>query len=264
MNELREGFTYQPRQMAVDPDEEARQLRLCGIDPALYEGCVDPVAFIGLSIQEGVRNGVSANGAVNMGTTIVQHRPVKLGEPLNVTGTITNVKPQPRGIVATSDTWYETISGERAITASRLSLRPNLDTPDARGAGVRPAPVIEDLSRLTVIDEDSLNPEAVKAYGAKTTNLIHVDPEAAAKSGYRAPIIGGGHGVRYLTAAIWRRFRPRAVSLEIYFRRPLFWDDRFQICAQEENGTWTAVCLLKDGKVATEVRLSALKAAEMA
>jgi len=252
------GFRFKERAMVVDADEEARLLKHCGIDLSLYGGAIDPAAFISLAIQEGVRNGISANGAVNMYQSIVQTKPLNLGEEIIVTGEVLSVEYTPRGRVMVSETWFADSSGVRAVTARRVGVMTNPLTPDARGAGNRPAPVVEDLSLLQEIDSVVLTPEDVKGYGAKTTNFIHTDPETARRAGYRAPIIGGGQGVRHMTAAMWRRFAPSAVDMDIYFRRPLFWDDRFSVLVDEGDRTWKAICLAKEGKVATEARINRL------
>ena len=46
------------------------------------------------------------------------------------------------------------------------------------------------------------------------------------------------------------------LNLDIYFRRPLFWDDTFSVMVDEQNGEWKAICLAKDGKVATEAKIN--------
>jgi acyl dehydratase len=255
------GFRYQMRVMTVDAAEEARQMGHCGIDPATFRGCVDPSAFITLAIHEGVRNGISSNGGVNMVEALMQHRPVRRDEKLTVSGEIVDVQPSPRGLVTTSATWYHGENGELAIASRRRSLktdpRQHAD-PNLRGAGTRPPPVIADVSALKTLGRFTLTPDDVKGYNRNTTNRIHFDEDAARRAGYRAPIIGGGHGVRFLTAAIWQAFAPRGLDVEIYFRRPLFWDDAFDIMADEAGGRWQAMCLAKDGKVATEMRINAI------
>ena len=249
------GLKFQQRVTTVEAAEQARLVRLCGVDPALYGDTMDPAAFISLAIQEGVRNGVHANATINMVQRLVQHRALKLGEPLTVNGEILDVREVPRGRVATSEVWWSGADGRRALTADRQSLRPDASKVGTRGAGERPPPVIDDVSRLKRLREVTLNPEDVKAYSGPH-NPIHFDPEVAVKSGYRAPIMGGTQCVRYLTAEIWRRFAPRTLDLDIYFRRPLFWDDSFTVMVEERNGAWTAICLAKDGKVATEARIN--------
>jgi len=252
------GYQYQSRIMTVDAEEQQRLVGLCGIDPAVFGDDMDSSGFISLAIQEGVRNRIHANGTVNMVQGLHMHRPMKLGEPLTVRGQILNVEEVPRGRVATSETWYEGADGQRALTSGRRSLRPDaskIGTPrGTAGAGEKPVPVVEDPSRLKKIATYALSPEGVKAYTGPH-NPIHYDPEAAKRGGFRAPIIGGGQGVRFLTAEIWKRSRPKAIDMDIYFRRPIFWDDTVDVMVEEKDGTWTAMCLMKDGKICTEATI---------
>lgn len=249
------GYCFQSRQMTVDAAEQDRLVGLCGIDPSVFGGCMDPAGFISLAIQEGVRNHIHANGTVNMVNTLIQHRQMRLGEPLTVTGEILDVEEVPRGRVATSETWFVGADGRHALTSRRRSLRPDPAKVGTRGAGERPVNVIEDVARLKALGEFTLTPEGVKAYSGPH-NPIHFDPEAATRGGFRAPIIGGGQGVRFLTAEIWRRFAPQVLELDIYFRRPIYWDDTFSVMADERDGRWHAIGLVKDGKVATEARIN--------
>jgi len=251
------GYRFQSREMTVEAAEQARLVGLCGIDPDIFRGAMDPAGFISLAIQEGVRNRIHANGTVNMVNTVRQDRQMRLGEPLTVTGEILDVEEVPRGRVATSEVWFSGADGKRALTSRRRSLRPDASKAATRGAGERPDPVIADLATLKTVGTFTLTPEGVKAYSGPH-NPIHFDPEAARRGGFRAPIIGGGQGVRFITASIWQRFRPAVLELDIYFRRPIYWDDTFTVRVDERDGTWRAICLAKDDKVATEARISRL------
>lgn len=253
------GLQYRERQLVVEAKEQARLLGLCGIDPAVFGGMVDPVAFISIAIREGVRNGVSSKGAVNMAQTITQLRPLPLDEPLTVGGGILTVEEVPRGKVAFSQTWFAGADGERVITSTRKSLRPDPAKAAVRGTGHKPVPVIQDLGRLKAVNRIQLTPECVTAYTGPN-NPVHTDPEAAKRSGYRAPIMGGSQGMRYLSAELWRHFRPRVLDLEIFFLRPIFWDDAFEVMVEESAASWQAICLAKEGKVAVEARINRLQA----
>ncbi len=254
-----QGLTYRDRNMTVAAQDQRRLLTLCGIDPAVFDGHIDPAAFITLAIQEGVRNRVHANGTVNLAQRLVQHRPLTLNEPLTVSGQILDVQEVPRGRVVTSETWFCGADGQRALTTGRLSLRPGVDMASASGTGEKPAPVITDVSVLTALETATLTPEGVTAYTGPE-NPIHFDPEVARRKGYRAPIVGGGQCVRFLTAAIWRRLAPRTLGLEIFFRRPVFWDETATVMADERDGQWTAICLVVNGRVTTEARITELSA----
>lgn len=254
------GLTFADRAMTVESAVEHRALRTCRIDPAVYGATVDPTTFISRAIAEGVRNGVHANGTVNMAQRLVQHAPLRLDEPLIVSGRILDVRPVPRGKVAISETWFKAGDGERAVMAGRRSLRPDPDKAGVRGAGDVAPPVVKDVGALKVLRDVTLTPEMVKGYDSEAINPIHSVPEAAIKAGFRAPIIGGGMGVRYLMAEIWSRLAPRAIDIEIYFRRPIFWDDTVTIRVEEKGDTWTAICLAKGDKVATEARINSISA----
>jgi acyl dehydratase len=134
-------------------------------------------------------------------------------------------------------------------------LRPDPAKVGTRGAGERPEAVIASVDGLTAVGTYTLVAERVRAYSGPH-NPIHFDPEAAKRGGFRAPIIGGGQGVRFLTAEIWRRFAPQVLELDVYFRRPIYWDDTIVVMIDERNGTWRAIALIKDGKVATEARIN--------
>ncbi len=252
------GFEYQPRHVTVTAEEQRRLVALCAIDPDVFGDDIDPTGFISLAIQEGVRNRIHANGTVNMAQRVDMHRPLRLGEPLTVRGRILDVQEVPRGRVATSETWYEGADGSRALTTGRSSLRPGpppaADARPTGGAGDKPPPVIHDPAALRRIAGYTLTPAAVAAFSGPH-NPIHFDPEAARRGGFRAPIIGGGHGVRFLTAEIWKRARPLQLDVDIHFRRPIFWDDAVDVMVQEQNGAWTAMALMKDGRICTEVAI---------
>lgn len=251
------GMKFQDRVMTVEAEEQRRLLDVCGIDPAIFGDNIDPAGFITLAIQEGVRNKVHANGTVNMAQRLLQQRRMTLGEKLTVSGQILDVVEVPRGRVATSEIWYSGADGRRALTASRKSLRPDASKVGTRGTGEKPLPVIADPGALKEVGRFAFTPEGVTAYSGPH-NPIHFDPEVATRNGYRAPIAAGTQCVRFMTAAIWRRFAPQTLDLDIYFRRPLFWDDSFSVMVDERDGEWKAICLTKDGKIAAEARINAI------
>ena len=248
------GLRYDERTFSINAAEQNRLLQLCGIDPAIFADHIDPVAFITLAIREGVRNGVSSAGAVNMAQTVTQHRQLRLGEPITVNGEILSVDEVARGRVACSETWFCGANGQRAITSTRKSLRPDPAKAAVRGTGHKPVPVIQDISVLKEVNRITLTPECVTSFTGPG-NPVHTDPEVARRSGYRAPIMGGSQGMRYLSAEIWRRFKPRELDLEIFFLRPIFWDDTFSVMVEESSEKWRAICLEKDNKVMVEARI---------
>lgn len=252
------GFEFKAEEVVVTEELQAEKLAACGLESKSFGGYVDASFFIALGIHTGINNGISAEGNVNMLTSLVQHRPVRLGEPLIARGSIIRVKDVPRGQSIETDVWFEDQGGKRAISAPRKSLRPNphsirLDAASNRGAGDRPAPVIENTEVLSRFESYQLNPHQVKSYSSEG-NSIHYEMESARKAGFRAPIIGGGMGVHYLIHTLWQACSPRSFDLSVYFRRPIFWDDEFVVAADP----WRAIALLREGKVLTEARINEL------
>lgn len=261
------GFQYQTHVIETSTETQVQRLEACGVDPSVFGGDVDPAFYIGLGIHAGIDSGISAEGNINMLQRLIQHRPAKLGEALTVKGEIKAVTPVPRGIRVDTDVWFEDGSGARVISCPRTSLRPqaNQTASNGPGAGQRPQNVITDVSALTRLDTYQLTPERVKSYSVEG-NSIHYEQEAAEKAGFRAPLIGGGMGVHYLTAQMWQDRRPHAFDTEIYFRRPIFWDEAVQVGVVDAGDQWQAMGLLKlpmDGeaeggfaKVGTEMVIS--------
>jgi acyl dehydratase len=246
--EPRAGFEFTLQTLSVPADFQAEKLRAAGIEPAVFGDIVDPSFFIGIGIRAGIRSGISAEGNVNMVQRLVQMRPVRLGEVLTVRGRIERIREVPRGHTVDTTVTFEDASGAMVIDASRTSLRPDPDQGARRGAGERPPPVVPDPALVRVLGEHRLTPERVKRYSMEG-NSIHYDEEAARRAGFRAPMIGGGMGVHFLAALLWSRGAPRALDLDIYFRRPIFWDDRFTsgvLGDDHDRPGWKGLCLLRD------------------
>ncbi len=253
-----EGFQFAAAEVTVSAEHQEEKLAACGLDHSLYAGCVDPAFYIGLGIRAGIRNGISAEGNVNMLQTLIQHRPVLLGEVLTVHGAITKITQVPRGLTVDTEVWFDGADGKTAISAPRRSLKPDPTRGSKRGAGDRPAAVIEDLSSCDICASYALTPGSVKRYSSEG-NSIHYEMDAAIKAGFRAPIIGGGMGVHYMIHALWERCQPRSFDLSIYFRRPIFWDDEFAVVTVPGTEHDRAVGLIRDDKVLTEARINKLE-----
>tara|TARA_B110000444_G_scaffold252071_1_gene280848 strand:+ start:2108 stop:2995 length:888 start_codon:yes stop_codon:yes gene_type:complete len=280
-----QGFNYLPDTVAVTAAHQIDKLFTCGIDADIFAGYVDPAFFIGIAIHAGINSGISAEGNINMLQSLRMHRPVLLDEELAVKGQIVAVTEVPRGLRVDTDVWFEDTHGQRVISAPRTSLRPDPQRAESKshsadvtdkykakdkdkGAGERPQPVVDDLSALAFLASYQLTPEGVRAYSMEG-NSIHYEMEPAQKAGFRAPLIGGGMGVHFLMAELWQAHKhsggPQAFDAEIYFRRPIFWDDSVGVYSRaDEQIGWNAMALLKEDaqgkqKVGTEISLKLFK-----
>ena len=251
------GFEFISETAIVTKQYQTEKLLACGLDATILGDFVDASFYIGIGIRAGANSGISAEGNINMVQTLIQHRPIRLGEPLTFRGLIKNITQVPRGISIHTHAWFEDEGGNRVISIPRQSLKPG---PSKTGnAGQRPPLVIENPSDLNLLSEHQLTPSQVKAY-SEEGNSIHYNMEAANRAGFRAPIIGGGMGVHYLLSSIWQAFNPKAFEMSLYFRRPIFWDDTFAVgVKKKDSDTWPAICLLRQGKVLTEARIDNLE-----
>ncbi len=248
------GFELNQEASIVTQEYQAEKLASQGLDASLFGHQVDPSFYIGIGIRVGIASGISAEGNVNMLSRIVQHRPVALGEVLISKGRIVSVEDVPRGRRISTDVWFEGSDGERAVSVPRVSLKPDPSKAGARGAGESPAPVVENVGMLTAVSEHRLTPAGTKDY-SREGNAIHYEMGAANQAGFRAPIIGGGQGVHFLMAAIWGQGLEK-VDLDIYFRRPIFWDDTIVVGVSRDM---SAVASLRAGKVLTEIKVNERK-----
>lgn len=259
------GFEINPAEITVSAEHQRDKLACCGIDPDVFGDSVDPSFFIGIGIQAGIRSGISAQGNVNMLQRLVQYRPATLGETLMVGGKVVTVTEVPRGHTVETQIAFTDTSGEVVIDASRTSLRPDPAKGAARGAGQRPADVVPDTAAAQSLAAHQLTPDQVKDYSMEG-NSIHYEEGAAKAAGFRAPMIGGGMGVHYLAAALWSKGTPHTLDLDVYFRRPIFWDETFSSAVlgnTSDRASWQALCLLRDEgaaglKVLTEARVNTL------
>ena len=242
------GFEFKGTGIHINRAFQTEKLELLGLSPSLYGDYVDPSFYIGLGIQAGIEAGISAEGNVNMVSTLRMHRPVRLGEELFARGRIEAVDAVPRGLQIGTDVWFEGLDGERAVSVPRRSLKPD-SSKEKKGAGQRPPAVISEVASLARLSECRLTPDIVCAYSSDG-NSIHYDRESANRAGFRAPIIGGGMGVHYLIAELWFELGSE-IWLDIFFRRPIFWDDEFYVGRSDDG-----IALIRGDKVLTEARIN--------
>ena len=258
------GFRYAEEEISVSLDFQREKLRACGLEPSVFGTDVDPAFFIGLAIQAGIRSGISAEGNINMLQGLTMHKRPVLGQELAVSGEILSVANVPRGLRVETDVAFLSNDGDRVISARRVSLKPNTEAVSTKlGAGERPASLISDVKELSMGGIMELTPQAVRDYSVEG-NSIHYEEEAAARAGFRAPIIGGGMGVHYLTHAIWSKRTPTFFDADIFFRRPIFWDEKLRIgVSKEQFVSETKMAVVKNSlpeqKIGTEMLLKMIE-----
>ena len=121
------GFTFKPETFVLGQDDQNRKLAACGIDASVFGSYVDAAFLIGAGIHVGIRNGISAEGNVNMLQRLIQRRQVRLGETLTGQGYIKAVTEVPRGWTVDTEVWFEDRDGQVVISVPRRSLKPDPD-----------------------------------------------------------------------------------------------------------------------------------------
>ena len=87
----------------------------------------------------------------------------------------------------------------------------------------------------------TLVPDQIADYSSEAGNLIHSDPVGAKDQGFWAPIAAGLMGIHFYREALERAYRPKSFDLEVWFRRPMFWDDTLTLVAREDGGRIAAM-----------------------
>ena len=139
----------------------------------------------------------------------------------------------------------------------RAGLRPEKTRTANSGATdfVKPPeeiqPGFENIWRRTLV------PEEVARYSNDGRNKIHSDPEIARQFCFRAPIAAGLIAVHYYLEAVAHRCASGTLDIEIWFKRPMFWDETLTLRHKTVNGQLTGMRIdNKVGKVASMARIN--------
>ena len=101
-----------------------------------------------------------------------------------------------------------------------------------------------------------LNPKKVADFSSEAGNLIHSDPKVAKQHGFRAPIAAGLMGLHFYRKFIVENFETKSFDLQVWFRRPMFWDDELSLFVKEYNfKTFDMHLLGSNGKPTSNCRL---------
>lgn len=236
---------------SVSRAEQHRRLQLCNIDPSLYEDIIDPSAFTALAIQEAALEAPLPTG-VHAGQRLSIQRFPRFEERLWIR---TATLPPSRVDCGDLIRFEASVADGQGIQAVETAEDLLVFDPAAPRATKSAAPEARQERFTSTRGSVTFLPDRVRGYCGPDANPIHFDPAAASAAGFRAPIIGGEQGVRYVMALIWRELQPATLDISLRFIRPIFWDDQCELIVEEVAGRWTSVSLAKNGKVATEITL---------
>ncbi|MDP6830025.1 MAG: MaoC/PaaZ C-terminal domain-containing protein [Alphaproteobacteria bacterium] len=229
------GYEYKPQRFTVEHIQQENRLADCGIDPTVHGDRVD-LTFLGFPILDAMMApGVPLTGQVHVYQRFIQKAPLMLGQQLHMTGRISAIEPVAKGEVVRWSFEVTDDDGRVLVIVDRAGLR-SLPNAAARGGATDfLAPPSEDRAGFTELWQRPLTPERVANYSRDGRNRIHSDPEIAKKFGFRAPIAGGLMGVHYYLEAIAHQGQPDRLDLEIWFKRPMFWDETLTVLRRKEG-----------------------------
>ncbi len=251
------GYEYKPQRFAVERIQQESRLADCGIDPGVHGDRVD-LTFLGFPILDAMMApGVPLTGQVHVYQRFIQKVPLILGQTLHMTGRISAIEPVAKGEVVRWSFDIADDSGRILVKVDRAGLRSLPNAGASAGATDFLAPPSEDRTGFTALWQRPLTPERVANYSRDGRNRIHSDPEIARKFGFRAPIAGGLMGVHYYLEAIARDGQPDQLDLEIWFKRPMFWDETLTVMEHRDDDRVTAMRIENEAqKAASLARLN--------
>jgi acyl dehydratase len=245
----------------VDPDKVAAYAKVCGFAlreklPPTYPHVL---AFpLHMAAMADGRFPFGAVGLVHIENRIVQHRPIALGEELEIRVRATKLEPHPRGrtFALLSDV---VVDGERVWEGISTMLRrgggsgggpaeagPSGDSTQATGAAAMPgdsaASSPESSGGSTGVSsappgiEWRLGGDLGRRYAAVSgdRNPIHMHPLAAKPLGFPRAIAHGMWTKAHCLAALENRL-PDAFSVDVRFRKPILLPARVQFASSAQG-----------------------------
>jgi hypothetical protein len=221
---------------SIDPDRLSAYTRVCGFDlrdeaPVTYPHIL---AFpLQLSLMTDPSFPFPAIGLVHIYNRIVQHRPIKTTEQLEIEVHATPLKDHPRG------TQFSLISEVRVggeLVWEEISTNLKRVSGSERGgeAPGRELPKAEDLPATATW---TLSGDLGRRYGTVSGDLnpIHVHPLTARLFGFKSAIAHGMWTKARCLGALQARL-PDALTVEVAFRKPIFLPGKVEFCEAAQDG----------------------------
>lgn len=252
INHLSPGFEFPETVIQVSEEEQRHKLSCCDIDGSIYGNEVD-ITMLGLPTLEILMAAdVPVVGAVHLFQKFHQHSPFVLGEAIVVNGKIKEVLPHERGCILSCEFRYTDPMGNVRVEAQRSGIVP-VGAKEKSHENFRPS---EQLDGFLERNRYLLNPKKVADFSSEAGNLIHSDPKIAKQHGFRAPIAAGLMGLHFYRKFIGENFENKSFDLQVWFRRPMFWDDELALIIKEYNSkTFDMHLLGSNGKPTSNCRL---------
>jgi len=226
---------------SINPDRLSAYNRVCGFDlrdtiPPTYPHIL---AFpLQLSLMTDPSFPFGAIGLVHIANRIVQHRPIRHTDRLDITVRATPVEDHPRGRqfsllsevrVGEELVWEEVSTNLRRGANHDDATAPGSDLPKAPPSGAADHPTnSEDLPATAMW---SLRGDLGRRYGSVSGDLnpIHMHPLTARLFGFKSAIAHGMWTKARCLAALQARL-PEAFTVEVAFKKPILLPGKVEFC----------------------------------
>jgi acyl dehydratase len=253
--ELHEGLELPARGAIVDAERQRRYHTAAELAEGLFGETVDLSILANDCILAGypLRDGRTTN--LHMSQRMVQSAPVRLGEPLRLTGRVAELAGMGKGRRVRIDLEFTRADGSVPVRAEMTSGRVDRAAMRQKGAGSAKTFGTEGFEAVA---EKHPTAARVTAYSAEfPLDQVHFDPAVAAAIGLPAPVAQGLMSLTWMMEVLAKKGVPAELDILAEFRRPIFWDDRISVLARDAAAfqVWNAddqVCSI--GRVARLVR----------
>jgi hypothetical protein len=237
---------------------QARKLRACGVDPALYAGGVETGLFGQDCFKAMTAAGQTLDGMVHMAQRFALRHVTAFDEPLTQRGWIASDEAHARGRRIVQMFEFTRADGSVAAVAEMFRLKPD----PAKMGGNRSTrkPDEDPRDGLDLVCEKVMRPEDVTGFSEDVGNLIHFDPDFAARYGYRAPISQGIQTMVWMMSALARDRMPKRFDVTARFIRPVYWDDALSLWGRPDAAAPHDLlrAINAEGKTTAELRVDAV------
>ena len=237
VRELEPGLSLPIRDTVVTAERQAMYLENAEVDPALWGDIVDLSVLANDCILQTYPLRPKGMRGLHLGHRMVQRRPVRLGERLEMRGRVGTTGQMRKGKRVDYEIDFVDEGGTICVQAEMRSLQVDVEAVSSGGGGGYDGRTFYGGAAFEPVAEKHATAARVMGYsGEFPLDKVHFEPEVAAELGLRAPIAQGLMSLTWMMGELAAAGGPiNAIDIDTEFRRPIYWDDRISILAKGQT-----------------------------